>query len=109
MSEKTYLLDCGHEETVRYLPGTWAGRCSTCGGNEGVDHEWAVARIAELEAERQAVLDAINLYGDSVLHGALDDIGFAPRFCLCGADLGSPECLSRAHLRGPSQAPAEAN
>ena len=29
--------------------------------------------------QRQAVLDAINLYGDDVLHKALDDIGFVPR------------------------------
>jgi hypothetical protein len=36
----------------------------------------AVARIAALEAERQAVLDAVNLYGDEILHAALDAIGW---------------------------------
>lgn len=27
------------------------------------------------EAERQAVIDVVNLYGDEVLHGALDAVG----------------------------------
>lgn len=35
------------------------------------------SRVAELEEERQAVIDAVNLYGDETLHKALDDIGFA--------------------------------
>lgn len=34
------------------------------------------ARVEALEAERQAVLDVINLYGDDVLHSALDAIGW---------------------------------
>ena len=37
------------------------------------------ARVAALEAERQAVIDAVNLYGDETLHHALDAIGFAPQ------------------------------
>ena len=45
---------------------------------EGEIHE-ARARVAALEAERQAVIDAVNLYGDETLHHALDAIGFAPR------------------------------
>jgi hypothetical protein len=31
-----------------------------------------------LRAERQAVIDCVTLYGDEVLHQALDHIGFAP-------------------------------
>ena len=33
-------------------------------------------RLKELESERQAVLDVVNLYGDEVLHSALDGIGW---------------------------------
>lgn len=33
----------------------------------------------QLRWERQAVIDAVNLYGDDLIHSALDDIGFAPR------------------------------
>lgn len=32
--------------------------------------------LAEMFEERQAVIDCINLYGDEVLHKALDAIGF---------------------------------
>lgn len=38
-----------------------------------------LATIDEFRAEREAVIAAVNLYGDDVLHRALDDIGFAPR------------------------------
>ena len=43
------------------------------------ERDAARARVAALEAERQAVIDAVNLYGDETLHHALDAIGFAPR------------------------------
>lgn len=33
-------------------------------------------RVEDLEAERQAVLDVINIYGDEVLHSQLDAIGW---------------------------------
>lgn len=38
-----------------------------------------VRDVEGLKAERQAVIHAVNLYGDDVLHDALDAIGFAPR------------------------------
>lgn len=34
------------------------------------------AEVERLQAERQAVLDAVNLYGDETLHRALDAIGW---------------------------------
>jgi len=34
------------------------------------------------DPQRQSVIDVINIYGDEVLHKALDDIGFLPR---CGS------------------------
>lgn len=46
---------------------TWPKPCSY---HEGYADAWA---------ERQAVLDCINLYGDKVLHAALDDAGLFPR------------------------------
>jgi hypothetical protein len=36
-------------------------------------------RVRELQAERQAVLDVVNLYGDGTLHAALDNIGWPER------------------------------
>lgn len=43
------------------------------------EHRAACERIKELEAERQDVIVCVNLYGDELLHAALDNIGFAPR------------------------------
>jgi hypothetical protein len=37
--------------------------------------EQGEARVRDLEAERQHILDCINLYGDQTLHGALDAAG----------------------------------
>ena len=34
------------------------------------------AEVERLRQERQAVLDCVNLYGDEVLHSALDGIGW---------------------------------
>jgi hypothetical protein len=36
----------------------------------------ALNEVEQLRAERQAVLDVVNLYGDQTLHTALDDIGW---------------------------------
>lgn len=35
--------------------------------------------VGSLRRERQAILDAINLYGDETLHRALDDAGLLTR------------------------------
>ncbi len=39
----------------------------------------ARAEIERLQAQRQAVIDCINLYGEETLHKALDAVGFVVR------------------------------
>lgn len=42
------------------------------------DYQQLKAEVERLRAERQAVLDCVNLYGDETLHKALDTIGWPP-------------------------------
>jgi hypothetical protein len=50
----------------------------------------AEAEVEKLREERRAVLDCINLYGDEVLHKALDAIGFVPRAALTSEFIDGP-------------------
>lgn len=76
----TAVVDEAHAENLggRHR----SGFCEACAEAHLVaqravpDDAGAVSRIAELEAERQAVLDCVNLYGDGTLHSALDAIGW---------------------------------
>jgi hypothetical protein len=49
------------------------------------------AENERLKAERQAVLDVVNLYGDETLQKALDDIGWP----------SVPELVERSRALGP--------
>lgn len=55
-------------------------RCITTGDPVTLcAHSDLHAEVERLRSERQAVLDVVNLYGDDLLHRALDDIGWVPR------------------------------
>jgi ribosomal protein L37AE/L43A len=73
----THGLACSQS---RGSDGIW--RCAPGGHNligyvPTAQLRGAVERVAQLEAERQVVLDCVNLYGDETLHAALDAIGLA--------------------------------
>lgn len=77
------------ERWTVYLCGNCGAEGSVDAANENDAHcfecnEWMnteavpvvpAAALERAEAERQAILDCINLYGDETLHAALDDAG----------------------------------